>query len=82
MSVSRARIPRPLAELHALPDEALLDTKEAAAFLALAPNSLPWYRSQGGGPAFIYVGASVRYKLGVLRAYIGERRPFVAGGAQ
>lgn len=70
-----ARIPRPLDELHALPDDALLDTKEAAAFLSVAANSLSWHRCRGGGPNFIHVGSAVRYKLGVLRAYIG-------GGAQ
>ena len=40
-----------LRELHALPDEALLNVQEAAAFLRLSPNALNWYRSQRRGPS-------------------------------
>lgn len=41
-----------LRELHALPDEALLNVQEAAAFLRLSPNALNWYRSQRRGPTY------------------------------
>ena len=51
-----------LAELHALPDGALLKTREAAAFLNLSPASLSWYRAQRIGPDHVRAGAnSVRY---------------------
>ena len=51
-----------LAELHALPDDALLKTREAAAFLNLSPASLSWFRAQRIGPDYVRVGAnSVRY---------------------
>lgn len=48
--------PAELAELHALPDEALLTAQEASAFLRLKYNTLSWYRCNGGGPAFVRVG--------------------------
>lgn len=35
--------PAELAELHALPDEALLTAQEASAFLRLKYNTLSWY---------------------------------------
>lgn len=41
-----------LRELHTLPDEALLNVQEAAAFLRLSPNALNWYRSQRRGPTY------------------------------
>ena len=58
-----------LRELHALPDEALLNVHEAAAFLRLSPNALNWYRSQRRGPTYQRVGPKViRYRVGDLRA--------------
>lgn len=57
------------AELHALPDDALLKPLEAAAFLNLAPSSLSWYRAQRKGPEYVKLGAAVRYRVGALREY-------------
>ncbi|MEF8699541.1 MAG: helix-turn-helix domain-containing protein [Candidatus Accumulibacter sp. UW20] len=63
--------PAELAELHALPDEALLTAQEASAFLRLKYNTLSWYRCNGGGPAFVRVGPKlIRYRLGDLREYV------------
>lgn len=47
-----------LGELHALPDDPLLKTREAAAFLNLSPATLYWYRAQGMGPEYVRVGAN------------------------
>ena len=65
-----------LAELHSLPDDALLKTREAAAFLSLSPSSLAWYRAQRMGPDYVKVGpSSVRYRAGALRDYTKSLRP-------
>jgi hypothetical protein len=67
-----------LAELHALPDDALLRSNEAAAFLNVSINSLSWYRCQRMGPEYLKLGAkSVRYRVGALRAYTASLRPGV-----
>lgn len=59
-----------LAELHALPDEALLTTHEAAALLRLKYHTLAWYRCHGGGPEFVRLGTKqIRYRLKDLRIY-------------
>jgi hypothetical protein len=59
-----------LAELHALPDDSLLTTQEAALFLSLSPVTLSWYRGQRIGPEFVKIGTkAVRYSAGALRAY-------------
>ncbi len=66
--------PAELAELHALPDEALLTAQEASAFLRLKYNTLSWYRCNGGGPAFVRVGPKlIRYRLGDLRGYVNDQ---------
>ncbi|MFC6840757.1 helix-turn-helix transcriptional regulator [Xanthomonas theicola] len=49
-----------LAELHSLPDEALLTADEAAQFLCLKYTTLAWYRCQGVGPKFSRVGPKLR----------------------
>ncbi|MCS0582129.1 helix-turn-helix domain-containing protein [Massilia pinisoli] len=62
--------PAELAELHQLPDEALLTAQEAAVFLRLKYHTLSWYRCHGGGPEFVRVGPKlIRYRLKDLRAY-------------
>lgn len=66
----RKLTPKELAELHALPDDALATAQEAAAFLRLKYNTLAWYRCHGGGPAFVRIGPKlIRYRMDVLRAY-------------
>lgn len=68
--------PEELREFHALPGDALLNVREAAAFLHLSPNALNWYRSQRRGPAYIRVGPKlIRYRVADLRAYMLEVLP-------
>lgn len=62
--------PDELSELHALPDDALATSQEAAAFLRLKYATLSWYRCQGGGPKFVRIGQKlIRYRMGDLREY-------------
>ena len=59
-----------VAELHALPDDALATAQEAAAFLRLKYGTLAWYRCQGGGPKFTRIGPKlIRYRMAELREY-------------
>lgn len=63
-------------ELHKLPDAALLDTFEAAAFLGLTHNTLNSYRtkaidSQRCPPFIKGQMGTIRYPLGGLRTWIG-----------
>lgn len=62
--------PAELTELHALPDDALVTAREAAAFLRLKYHTLAWYRCQGGGPKYTRIGPKlIRYRMGDLRDY-------------
>ncbi len=62
--------PEELAELHALPDEAMTKPEEAAAYLRLKRATLAWYRCHGGGPKYVRVGPKlIRYRMGDLREY-------------
>lgn len=62
--------PEELAELHALPNDALVTAQEAAAFLRIKYNTLAWYRCNGGGPAFVRIGSKlIRYRMRALREY-------------
>ena len=66
--------PQELAEKHALPDDALATSQEAAAFLRLKYNTLAWYRCNGGGPKFVRVGPKlIRYRMGDLRDYAKDQ---------
>lgn len=62
--------PEELEVIHSLPDQVLLTAIEAAAFLRLKYHTLAWYRSQGGGPAWVRVGNSVRYRVGDIKSYV------------
>ncbi|WP_329860923.1 MULTISPECIES: helix-turn-helix transcriptional regulator [Stenotrophomonas] len=62
--------PEELAELHALPDAAMVKPEEAATFLRLKRATLSWYRCHGGGPKYSRVGPKlIRYRMGDLRDY-------------
>ncbi len=57
------------------PLDPLMDTHDAAEFLAISYNTLVWYRCHGGGPDYVKLGARlVRYRVSDLLAYIKERR--------
>lgn len=76
MTIRLATSAATLAELHALHDDALLSTREAAAFLNLSPSSLNWYRCNRIGPDYVKLGTkTVRYTVGALRAYASTLRP-------
>lgn len=63
-----------LAEIATLPDESFTTTGPAAAFLDTTPQVLANWRSKRRGPPFVSLGKKfVRYKVGVLRAYMAER---------
>lgn len=57
---------------------ALLDTRSAAAALGLSVRTLEGFRSRGGGPPFVKVGAgprsAVRYRADDLAAYLDRQR--------
>lgn len=69
----RQHVPaRELNELLKLDDDAFVTTREAAAVLALAPDTLVWYRKRAPerSPKFHRLGAKiVRYRMGDLRAF-------------
>jgi predicted DNA-binding transcriptional regulator AlpA len=52
---------------------ALLDTKAAAAYLGLHPNTLEKRRVYGGSPKFCRLGRAVRYRPEDLDAWIAAR---------
>lgn len=49
---------------------ALLDTKEAADYLRIRPQTLEVWRCHGGGPAFVKLGRRVVYRLESLERFI------------
>lgn len=73
-----------LEEIHALPDDALIDLQAAAAVLNITYATITWYRCKAPEllPSSIQLGRSkrgARYRMGDLRAFIATRR---CGGGQ
>lgn len=57
-----------------MPHDPLLDTKEAAAHLQLAPGTLTAWRSTGRYQLpYTKVGRNVRYRRSVLDAFLASR---------
>lgn len=52
----------------------LVDEQGAAEILCLRPATLRRWRSAGTGPAFVKIGAAVRYELSTLHAFIAQGR--------
>jgi hypothetical protein len=52
----------------------LLTTREAARHLALEPQTLEVWRGRGQGPAFVKIGALVRYEQREIEAFIERNR--------
>lgn len=50
-----------------------LDTTEAAEYLSLKKCTLEAWRSRGGGPRFVKLGRSVRYRAQDLNHWIENR---------
>lgn len=55
-----------------------LTTNEAAAYLRLSPVTLAQWRSRDRGPAFLKLGAAVRYRRADLDTW-AERQRVAAG---
>lgn len=51
----------------------MLNTDQAASYLGLARATLEAWRTRGGGPVFIKLGKSVRYRLPDLDNFILSR---------
>ena len=51
----------------------MLTTKDVAARLKVAEVTVKRWRSEGAGPPFTKIGASVRYEAEKLDAWIAER---------
>ena len=56
------------------PDKTFLNTKEAADFLGLKPNTLEKMRVYGGGPEYRKHGRYVRYHIDDLNAWSELRK--------
>ena len=55
-------------------DNALIGTAEAAAKIGIRPQRLRVMRMTGGGPAFLKIGNSVRYRLYDLETWLASCR--------
>jgi hypothetical protein len=64
-----ARLPAPIAGYRPL-----LTERQAADLLALSPRTLQAWRVRGGGPAFIKLGAAIRYDADALAAWVAEQQ--------
>lgn len=60
----------------------LLDEKGAAEILSLRPTTLRRWRSAGTGPAFVKIGAAVRYEPSALHTFIRQSRRKTTRDAQ
>ena len=54
-------------------EQPLLDTKSAAAYLALGARTLVEWRVRGGGPRFTKMNRTVRYRKSDLDQFVEER---------
>ncbi|WP_295885527.1 helix-turn-helix domain-containing protein [uncultured Thiohalocapsa sp.] len=54
------------------PAPALMNEREAAAYLNLSHRTLQAWRVRGGGPQFIKLGSNVRYRPADLGAWLAE----------
>lgn len=52
----------------------LLDTRETAIFLGLAPSTLESWRCRGRGPAYCKLGANVMYRIEDLEVWLDSHR--------
>jgi hypothetical protein len=48
----------------------ILDTKQAAEYLNLAPGTLHNWRSNGYGPSFLKLKSKIGYRLSALNDYL------------
>ena len=57
--------------------EQLYNEKETAKLLSLSIKTLQRYRYTGGGPIYIKLGKSVRYKESDIEKYVSERTRYI-----
>ena len=57
--------------------EQLYNEKETAKLLSLSVKTLQRYRYTGGGPIYIKLGKSVRYKESDIAKYVSERTRYI-----
>ena len=57
--------------------EQLYNEKETAKLLSLSVKTLQRYRYTGGGPIYIKLGKSVRYKESDIEKYVSERIRYI-----
>jgi predicted DNA-binding transcriptional regulator AlpA len=50
----------------------IMRTRDAAAYIGLAESTLEKRRVSGGGPKFIRLGRSIRYRVEDLEAFLAE----------
>ena len=62
----------------------LIDEREAAKLLSVAPRTLQYWRWAGRGPAFVKIGGAVRYHRRDLDDFVsrGRREPSAASEAE
>lgn len=53
--------------------KAYLSTKEAAEYISFSESFLEHFRAHTGGPAFIRVGKTIRYKIEALENWMQAR---------
>jgi len=57
--------------------EQLYNEKETAKLLSMSVKTLQRYRYTGGGPIYIKLGKSVRYKESDIEKYVSERTRYI-----
>ena len=55
----------------------LYNEKETAKLLSMSVKTLQRYRYTGGGPIYIKLGKSVRYKESDIEKYVSERTRYI-----
>jgi hypothetical protein len=51
----------------------VLDTRAAADFLGISPRTLEGLRVRGGGPRYVKISGSVRYRIASLEEYLRQQ---------
>ncbi len=62
-------------------ENGLLNTRDAARYLAVSVPTLTRWRSQGVGPRWARLGGSVRYRLADLQEFVEAGMAATKGGA-
>ena len=57
--------------------EQLYNENETAKLLSMSVKTLQRYRYTGGGPIYIKLGKSVRYKESDIEKYVSERTRYI-----